>query len=388
MWLAPSMIDGKGIFAGRAFNIDDDLDYAPGIPVPFTPISTTMLINYVHAGPTEYLLDHELEYSLINFGITMIMNHHTPPARTYSFFEEDSDIPINETLTHPYATYPVSWHGTEVDLKPGDEIFNVYSEDGSWFEDKDLKVWDDVNVTDSTPTPLTIERIESTGHCMTQVYFNASDILGAGLGIFASRSFKGGEDITVSPALVLPRTTVEELQITSLLQNYCIATDESEIVLLPIGSSVIANHAMNPNMKIAWHRWSTDAPNKLENILARNVSELTSSRFTELDIVWRASRDIAMGEELTFDYGESWVNAFATYLAEYAIWLADGNDRDEEEVSEESSMPMFRHFIAAPEGMFPEHWNFRYEEEDDEDEDEGEDGEDEDEDEGEDEEKK
>ena len=370
MWLAPSLIDGKGVFAGRRFSADDDLDYAPGVPVPFAQLAGTMLTNYVHGGPIEYLAGHKIEYSLVNFGITMIMNHHSPPTRTYAFHEEDSDLPINETLSHPYTTYPVSWHGTEIDLAPGDEIFNLYSYDGSWFADKDLPVWDDVNITTTSTTTqqqaLTIDRIEETGHCMTQVYFNVSDILRAGLGLFASRDFKKGEDVTVSPVLILPRTAVEEMYYTSILQNYCIATEESEVVLLPISSSIIANHALNPNMEMDWFQWKSDLAGKLNATLAKNISTLVASKFTELDIVFRATRDILMGEELTFDYGEGWVTSYSTYLAEYAIWLTSHHEAAAEEENEgvgtnEASVPLFRHFIAPPAGMFPQSWNFEYE---------------------------
>ena len=368
MWLAPSLIDGKGIFAGRSFTEGDDLDYAPSVPVPYHQIRYTMLASYVHAGPTEYLLGHPIEYSLVNFGMTMIMNHHSPPTRTYAFHEDESDeysVNVNETLTHPYTAYPVTWHGTEVDMQPADEIFNLYSWDGSWFEDKGLVMWDDTNDTNSQNKP-SLEHIEENGHCMTQVYFNVSDILRAGLGIFASRDFKKGEDVTVSPVLVLPRTEIEEMYYTSVLQNYCIAGEESEVVLLPIGMSVIANHALHPNMEMTWHEWKTHAPGKLNATLSQNISSLVESKFTSLDVVFRATRDIFIGEELTIDYGESWVNAYATYLADYAVWLTSNNHEEGEEgnvknMTEENGIPLFRHFIAPPAGMFPTSWDYQYE---------------------------
>jgi len=195
---------------------------------------------------------------------------------------------------------------------------------------------------------------------MTQVYYNGSDILRAGLGIFASRDFRQGEDVTVSPVLILPRTAVDEMMYTSILQNFCIATEESEIVLLPIGASALANHALYPNMEMAWHQWKTDPPGKLKATLAKNITTLVDAKFTEIDIVFRATRDIVMGEELTFDYGKSWVNAYTTYLSEYAIWLS-ANHEDQGLGTTEASIPLFRHYIAPSPNMFPKSWDFEFE---------------------------
>ena len=363
LWLAPSKIDGKGIFAGRAYEAGEDLDFGVSLPVPYQKIVGTMLSSYVHAGPTESFFEEELEYSFVNLGITMIMNHHSPPARTYHFHEEDeSEVLINDTFNSPFATYPATWHSTEINLSPGDEVFNVYSEDDSWFLDKDLVPWDDSNVTEaaSAASRLTLAEIEATGHCMTQVYVNTSHIVRAGLGLFAARDFEVGETVTVSPVLVLPRSDIEEMQITSLVQNYCIAGAESEVVLLPIGTSMMANHALVPNMEMSWHLWKADDKDKLDKILAHNVSTISETRFTQLDLAFLATHKIASGDELTVNYGQEWVEAWATYLAEYIMYLTH-NPAAEEENHEAPEAPIFRHFIASPPNLMPTHWNIQYE---------------------------
>lgn len=363
LWLAPSKIDGKGIFAGRAYESGEDLDFGVSLPVPFQRIVGTMLASYVHAGPTESFFEEELEYSLVNLGITMIMNHHSPPAKTYHFHEEDeSEVFINETFNSPFATYPATWHGTEVDLAPGDEVFNLYSEDSSWFLDKNLVPWDDSNATEaaSAGIALTLAEIEATGHCMTQVFVNTSTIVRAGLGLFAARDFEVGETVTVSPVLILPRGDIEEMQITSLVQNYCIASAESEIVLLPIGTSMMANHALAPNMEMAWHLWKADDKDKLDKLLAQNVSTLSEARFTQLDLAFLATHNISAGDELTVSYGQEWVETWATYLAEYTMYLMhDPPAEEKDHVTPE--VPIFRSFIAPPPNLLPSHWNYVYE---------------------------
>lgn len=364
LWLAPSKIDGKGIFAGRAYESGEDLDFGVSIPVPFQKIVGTMLSSYVHAGPIEYFMEEELEYSLVNLGITMIMNHHTLPSRVNHYHEED-DVFINETFTSPFASYPATFHDTEIDLAAGDEVFNMYSEDSTWFDDKGLEPWDDSNTTAMAGNALTLQEIEATGHCMTQVLVNTSTIVRAGLGLFAGRDFEVGETVTVSPVLILPRVDIEQMQITSVLQNFCIATDESEIVLLPIGTSMMANHALWPNMQMAWHLWKPEQKDALDAYLAQNVSVLTDSKFTRLDLAFVAVQRITAGDELTVNYGDQWVNTWASYLAEYVSWLThepptheEGEDEEEYEPPE---VPLFRSFIAPPPGLFPSHWNFEYE---------------------------
>ena len=187
----------------------------------------------------------------------------------------------------------------------------------------------------------------------------------AGRGLFASRDFAKDEIVSISPVLLLPKDEVAELgsYSDSVLQNYCIASPDSNVVLLPLGLGALANHAMaamaNMELEIFWWH-STDDIDKMRK-LNSTLIELSQERFAQLDIAYRATRDIHEGEEVTYDYGEGWINSWATHLAEVNDWLVDtavgtmAKMKGEfEEVPIER--PRFLSYIEAPNNMYRDNW--------------------------------
>jgi hypothetical protein len=189
----------------------------------------------------------------------------------------------------------------------------------------------------------------------------------AGRGLFASRNFVKGEIVSISPILLLPKDEVAELASysDSVLQNYCIASPDSSVVFLPLGLGALANHAMAGTAKIEleifW--WKSLHPNddidkmrKLNSTLVEWIQE----KFAPLDIAYRATRDINEGEEITYDYGEDWINSWATHLAEVNEWLvetaAGTMAKMKGEVEEEIERPRFLSYIKAPKNLYLDHW--------------------------------
>jgi hypothetical protein len=190
----------------------------------------------------------------------------------------------------------------------------------------------------------------------------------AGRGLFASRNFVKGEMVSISPVLLLPKDEVAELASysDSVLQNYCIASSDSNIVLLPLGLGALANHAMagtaNVKLEIFW--WESLHPNddidKMRKLNSTLV-ELSQEKFAQLDIAYRATRDIHEGEEVTYDYGEDWINSWATHLAKLNDWLvetaAGAMAKMKGEVEEDLiQRPRFLSYIEAPKNLYLDHW--------------------------------
>jgi hypothetical protein len=150
------------------------------------------------------------------------------------------------------------------------------------------------------------------------------------------------------------------------LQNYCIASPDSSVVLLPLGLGALANHAMagtaNMELEIFW--WKSLHPNDdLDKMRKLNSTlvELSQEKFAQLDIAYRATRDIHEGEEVTYDYGEGWINSWATHLAEVNDWLvetaAGTMAKMKGEVEEDLiHRPRFLSYIEAPKNLYLDHW--------------------------------
>jgi hypothetical protein len=198
----------------------------------------------------------------------------------------------------------------------------------------------------------------------------------AGKGLFAKIAYKAGEIVTISPVGVLPRHAVEAASDKeSVLLNFCIVSEGTDVALFPFGLAGMANHGgRRSNMHMEWYAWSKsnksgtdkDTNNNdddtgaaaaaggdmdaLKDMLGRSADELTGLPYAPLDIAYRATRDIMAGEELTVYYGESWESSWRGYLDRLQVWLSHRKAGDPQD------KPLFRHGIEAPSGMYPDHW--------------------------------
>lgn len=94
-----------------------------------------------------------------------------------------------------------------------------------------------------------------------------------GRGVFAAREFREGEVVEVCPSVSIPEEEAEGEHIRS----YVFDSRQPGKVLLLLGYGMLYNHSSQPNL---YHR-----------VAGR------------LSIEFVALRDIAVGEELTHDYG-------------------------------------------------------------------------------------
>jgi hypothetical protein len=156
--------------------------------------------------------------------------------------------------------------------------------------------------------------VTSAQQCLSNVVIDKSKIMNAGMGVFATRNFKKGDIVYVSPFLVLPLDKVWEEG--GELINYCITTDDSEQAILPLGHAAVINHNSTPNV-------------------ALECAECVNSSTLLLNgsIVYRAIQEISFGSEFSLNYGDKWVKNYRNH--------------------EKSDLTLFRHPILAPVGFFP-----------------------------------
>ena len=104
-----------------------------------------------------------------------------------------------------------------------------------------------------------------------------------GRGIFAVAAIKRGEVIEVAPALLIPPDEAEE-QLTTSLAHYVFRTDRGDRYVLGLGYASLFNHTSRANAEFF---------------------------VTNLAVTIKATRAIAVGSEITVNYGwtkNEWAN--------------------------------------------------------------------------------
>lgn len=257
--------------------------------------------------------------------------------------------------------------------------------------------------------------LRKIGHCITDVYVADSSVgtdpstgktysangetYPRNKGLFARRPFSKGEIVTISPVLAFPRAVIDSKKYASLLMNYCITSENSEIAFFPISYAAMINHmpANSANVQMMWYDWSqqrhgnrnrtsdsntinprhgqtadsligrreqtttegsmtkdfysevdgihvqTKQMQYIDELQSISVEDLLTSPFAVLDLSFVAIADIAADQEIFFDYGSSWESA----------WTAHTNGDNHGGDSWDS---VFRHYISAPKGFFPQSW--------------------------------
>jgi hypothetical protein len=180
----------------------------------------------------------------------------------------------------------------------------------------------------------------------------------AGKGLFAAKDFEEGEVVTISPTMVVPKDEAAAVGHSSdtIIQNYCMSLPNvSSVVLFPFGLSALANHARGERANIGpeWHWWTEE---EKESKTAMSLASLRAAPFAQLDIAYRATRRISQGEELMFDYGDEWANAWTRHLGDLNQWSmkrawiehAEANHAHPYSRLGRAERPRFLSFIGAP----------------------------------------
>ena len=195
-----------------------------------------------------------------------------------------------------------------------------------------------------------------------------------GKGLFAKKDFRKGDLVVVSPVLLLPKDHIESISDSStVLMNYCIASHASSTVMFPFAWGAVANHAPphRANLEVELFWWNKEE--EAEKTSA-TLFELSSRLSAQLDLGYRATRDIARGEEMYFDYGEEWQVEWSVFLARVSEWsgrlrnnaemhdlhraVGDMSGRQGSHMGDEGedSMPQFRQFIGGQDHLFLAGW--------------------------------
>jgi len=322
MFMAPSIMPGagRGIFTAKDLTPHDQFDDAPTVSVPNEQTEHWSLHDYVYGSELP-------DRSLVIFGPAMLYNHQSADYKNVVHRWSDDDI-NSKAESAPYATSTNIYFAPLENISSGQELFSYYGE--RWFNLRGIR---QVHVDDSSEFKHSLEYLNNNGICLSHIYVSQSKIPGAGKGLFAKKSFKKGEVISVSPVLVLPRHELIEISDETVLLNYCMTSDSDvDVALLPIGLPVIANHATRDefNMNIRWYD---------ETLKESDPVKLFKSLNAPMDFEYYASRDIERGEELTIYYGEAWENKWK----EFSSLDPDAGE-------------MFRHSIELSDDLIPFSW--------------------------------
>jgi len=342
LYLAPSKIPGlgRGVVAGRTFQENETVEINPTLSISRNAADDLSAVLRLCSSNTD-------SQDVVMLGPAVFYNHH-PDYNAEFLWESWPIIPMpvpseafaeHTAITH-YATRPVS---------AGEEVFILYSDS---FET-------DINATYSTSSSVpkyTKTELQEVGHCLSDVYVNKSVLPKAGQGLFAKIPFKTGDVVTISPVAVLPKHAVEATSTESVLLNFCIVSEGSDVALFPFGLAGMVNHGgVDSNLRMEWYGWGGDNTSVSE-MLARSADDLTAMSSAPLDVAYIATRDIAAGEELTVNYGSSWEKSFAMYLEDLRTWLHVRKSQPYI-ILPNIFKPSFRHGVAAPERFFPDHWS-------------------------------
>ena len=340
LYLAPSLLRnfGNGVFAGKSFSINTTVE--TGVTVLFGEdlFSGTQIENYAYAS-------HDPRCAVCVLGAGMMFNHQETPNLDTKFEGPSSDIQVANI--RPYSTYNNKQYIANRDISVGEELFSRYG-DSQWFSERDIPY----NQTLSPSQTYSLEELAQIGHCLSDVSVQDSHLPLAGRGLFAARDFSAGELVTLSPALLLSRRAIEAEGVTSLLQNYLISAEGSDMAVLPFGLAALCNHG-GPNTSTLSLQWAKDLQGTpLSSHELPLPHRAVSPKGGSVYLSYVARRPLKRGEELTIDYGPTWQWEWTRYVHVLQQWLSVYGEKG----SSVTRAPQFRHVMGAPVGLFPPSW--------------------------------
>jgi hypothetical protein len=339
LFLHQSTIDGagRGVIAGKDYDANDLVLWTPTVLVPAAYSDSCQLSHYVFGG-------YDARYHELSLNYVSLVNHY--PTENANRFAMKDDR--NDTIS--FSTFGVTVTERQLvslnAIKAGDELFINYGGSG-WFDSHATPYKETRNPI------LPLDVLRSTGYCISHTIIGYSHLGLAGMGLFANKQFVTGETVAIDPVLTIP--THSWSSITTEMVNYCVSKPGSAVGLLLLGAAAFVNHRSAPdaNVLLEWFDWPRG---NLSEVLSLPMEDLLARKFSQLDIKLVATRHIDKGEEILLDYGQSWLQSWADFLADrdllekqyQCVWMEAGHS------SENKSR--FTHHIEAPDNMFPSHW--------------------------------
>jgi hypothetical protein len=185
-----------------------------------------------------------------------------------------------------------------------------------------------VEQTEVEESTRSLDYLVKHGKCLDNIRPDISTIQHAGRGAFATRTIQKGDYVSIAPLIHIPERDILNVYASKydpetgeeigrdftthtgyqLLLNYCFGHASSTMLLCPYGpGTVFINHDSNsPNVKL---EWSID-PYHNASWMEQPVSYFDNVWRAGLSFEYIALRDIDVGEEITFDYGIEWEDAW------------------------------------------------------------------------------
>jgi hypothetical protein len=351
-YLAPSLTsDQYSVYAGKRFDENEIIEVPPSIMVRTKDLSQWQLDDFAFEST-------KARYSEVIFGIGM----HLAGA-------DDGNVNILSTVSSNILSEPVdnadvsfeTYFAAAASITPGEELVGIF---GEYVRTVEVETVVDENGepreinAPSRNDTYDISTLREVGHCLTHVSVEQSLLPGAGMGLITKRSYKTGDVVTISPALIIPKHALYKMEDTdSTLINHCFCVDGSDVSLLPIGLAAMINHGgPSSNVKMQWHEWADGRQSRLK------WSIETLEEFDEdppLYVEFIALRDLAIGEEILLDYGQAWDKAWTNHAEAVQIILDKAQACREADTNDDSGincgiseLPVFKHCISTD--IYPE----------------------------------
>lgn len=118
------------------------------------------------------------EFSLVAFGVSMLLNHHNSP-NTVHYTEQLADDYANERTKFAYKNGHSQKFETTRDVSAGEEFFTFYGE--NWFCYRQLSL---VNLSTPQEEAISLEELEQAAVCLSDIYSESSVLLPDEKGVF------------------------------------------------------------------------------------------------------------------------------------------------------------------------------------------------------------
>ena len=203
---------------------------------------------------------------------------------------------------------------------------------------------------------VTVPWLRENGVCLDNIQVSTSTVPQAGRGAFASRPLKEGAIVAPIPVyqMLYDTMAMRDERPDQLLLNYCFGHSRSSLLLCPYaGGAPFVNHASGDaaNVRLEWSS-KLDSEHATLSISSPTDSIMENSD-ARLVLQFTATRDIAQGDEIFFDYGDMWEKAWKEHIEN---WEAEDDEEDYKSASEWNAMnlPQIKTTEERKEDPYPE----------------------------------